>query len=83
MIKAFKPDVILVDTMNDTISEEEFIHMVKSDNELEETKVIKFTAAINIILEEVKAQGFDGLVTKPIDVQDFMKYIKDLVEEKE
>jgi len=76
MIKAFNPHVILVDNVvPDGLSEKEFIDMVKSDKDLKNTKVIKFTET-NITLEQAKERGFDSVIKKYIDSDEIANCIK-------
>jgi len=77
LVKAFKPNVILVDNVNDDLTEDEFIDMVKDDKDLQNTKIVKFTGS-NMTLAQAKERGFDGLMKKPMNNDEIAGYIKSL-----
>jgi len=79
MIKAFSPHVLLVDNVvSDGMSEKEFIDMVRSDRDLKNTKIVKFTAA-DMTSEQAKERGFDSVLKKHIASDEIANSIESMI----
>jgi CheY-like chemotaxis protein len=75
-----QPDVILLDihvTPHDGFA---MLNMVRQDAELKGAKVIALTASVmNEEVESLRAQGFDGAISKPLSVSLFPGLIGQVV----
>ena len=67
-----QPDVILLDIHVSPHDGFAMLNMVRADVELKKTKVIALTASVmNEEVEALRAQGFDGAISKPLSVSLF------------
>lgn len=67
-----QPDVILLDIHVTPYDGFAMLHMVRKDAALKDAKVIALTASVmNEEVEALRAQGFDGAISKPLSVSLF------------
>jgi len=75
-----QPDVILLDIHVSPHDGFAMLNMVRADVELKKTKVIALTASVmNEEVEALRAQGFDGAISKPLSVSLFPGLIERIV----
>jgi CheY-like chemotaxis protein len=75
-----QPDVILLDIHVSPHDGFAMLNMVRADVELKKTKVIALTASVmNEEVEALRAQGFDGAISKPLSVSLFPGLIARIV----
>ncbi|HUN81818.1 MAG TPA: response regulator [Phycisphaerae bacterium] len=76
--KEFRPDILLLDFMLPDINGNIVCQRVRSDPELENTKIIMVSGAVSPAeIESLRAAGADEFIKKPFDV---MKLIDRMVE---
>ena len=80
-LRIFTPDLILMDINLPERSGKELIQDLKSNEKYKDIPVIAVTAmALEQDKQTIIDAGCDGYITKPIDVMNFMKVIKDFLE---
>lgn len=71
-----KPYLILMDLALKNISGLDIMKKIKSQSELKETKIIVVTAsALADDKQKLLSEGFDGYISKPIDLESFTSYL--------
>ena len=77
IIKNVKPDLILLDIILPGIDGFEVFKKIREDKNLDNVKVIAFTAsAMEVDEKKIIQAGFDGYIKKPIDTKVFIQEIK-------
>jgi two-component system, cell cycle response regulator DivK len=77
---AHKPDLILMDIMLPEINGFEAVRILKSDEKTKGILVIALTSfAMAGDKEKAFEAGFDGYITKPINVREFVKEIARII----
>ena len=81
--KAENPDLILLDLYIPKIDGYEVTRILKGDQDLHHIPIIALTAhAMKGNREEALAAGFDGYITKPINVREFPRQIEQFLGQK-
>jgi two-component system, cell cycle response regulator DivK len=81
--KAEQPDLILLDLYIPKIDGYEVTRRLKRDQDLHHIPIIALTAhAMKGDREEALAAGFDGYITKPINVREFPRQIEHFLRQK-
>lgn len=66
------PDVVLLDIQLEPYDGFKVLHMLRQDSELRQTRVIALTANVmNEEVERLRADGFDGAISKPLSISLF------------
>jgi len=69
MVKEYRPDIIVLDVMLPDINGKEVCHRVRSDNSLEEVRIICISGLVEEDkIQELKLAGADDFVHKPFEV---------------
>ncbi len=69
MVKEYRPDLIVLDVMLPDINGKEVCHRVRSDNSLEEVRIICISGMVEEDkIQELKLAGADDFVHKPFEV---------------
>jgi excisionase family DNA binding protein len=69
MVKEYRPDLIILDVMLPDINGKEVCHRVRSDNTLEEVRIICISGMVEEDkIQELKLAGADDFLHKPFDV---------------
>jgi excisionase family DNA binding protein len=69
MVKEYRPDLIVLDVMLPDINGKEVCHRVRSDNSLEEVRIICISGMVEEDkIQELKLAGADDFIHKPFDV---------------
>lgn len=77
-VKTHKPDLVLMDIQMPVMDGMEATKILKAGKETKDIPVIALTAlAMEEDKEKVQEAGFDGYITKPIRIKDFLADIKD------
>jgi len=74
LLNTFKPHLILLDTVPDSVDEKAFCRMIRKDPELKKAKIVKHTGS-DMTEKQAKKQGFDGLCHKNDDFKDIVERI--------
>jgi len=70
MVKEYRPDLIILDVMLPDINGKEVCHRVRSDNTLEEVRIICISGMVEEDkIQELKLAGADDFIHKPFDVE--------------
>ena len=70
MVKEYRPDLIILDVMLPDINGKEVCHRVRSDNSLEEVRIICISGMVEEDkIQELKLAGADDFLHKPFDVE--------------
>jgi DNA-binding response OmpR family regulator len=73
MVKEYRPDIIILDVMLPDINGKEVCHRVRSDNSLEEVRIICISGMIEEDrIQELKLAGADDFVRKPFEIDDLI-----------
>lgn len=81
MVKEYRPELIVLDVMLPDINGREVCQRVRSDNQLEEVKIICISGMVEPDkIEELKAAGADDFLQKPFEVEDLIDHICVLLE---
>jgi excisionase family DNA binding protein len=73
MVKEYRPDLIILDVMLPDINGKEVCHRVRSDNSLEEVRIICISGMVEEDkIQELKLAGADDFVRKPFDVDELI-----------
>ena len=73
MVKEYRPDIIILDVMLPDINGKEVCHRVRSDNTLEEVRIICISGMVEEDrIQELKLAGADDFVRKPFDVDELI-----------
>ena len=69
MVKEYRPDLIILDVMLPDINGKEVCHRVRSDNSLEDVRIICISGMVEEDkIHELKLAGADDFIHKPFDV---------------
>ena len=69
MVKEYRPDLIILDVMLPDINGKEVCHRVRSDNSLEDVRIICISGMVeDDKIQELKLAGADDFLHKPFDV---------------
>ena len=69
MVKEYRPDLIILDVMLPDINGKEVCHRVRSDNTLEDVRIICISGMVEEDkIHELKLAGADDFIHKPFDV---------------
>ncbi|MFO0849136.1 MAG: response regulator [Gemmataceae bacterium] len=69
MVKEYRPDLIILDVMLPDINGKEVCHRVRSDNSLEEVRIICISGMVEEDkIQELRLAGADDFLHKPFDV---------------
>lgn len=80
-VNLHKPDFVLLDLQMPIMSGFEVLGIIRKDPRLCNTTVIALTSHAMIgDYERAMEAGFDGYITKPISVQNFVKQIGEILE---
>jgi CheY-like chemotaxis protein len=78
---ADRPDVILLDVHVRPHNGFDMLHMLRSDPDYRDIKVVALTASVmNEEVEQLRACGFDGAIGKPLSVSTFPGLIERIVD---
>ncbi len=67
-----KPDIVLLDVHMKPYNGFEMLYMLRADPEYARTTVLALTASVmNEEVETLRSSGFNGAISKPINVQSF------------
>jgi excisionase family DNA binding protein len=73
MVKEYRPEIIILDVMLPDINGKEVCHRVRSDNSLEEVRIICISGMVEEDkIQELKLAGADDFVRKPFDVDELI-----------
>ncbi len=76
-----KPDLVLMDIQLPGINGIEALRQVRADPGCARIPVVAFTASVTPTdRSQISAAGFDGFLSKPINVRDFLDTVKRLLE---
>jgi DNA-binding response OmpR family regulator len=68
-VKEYRPDLIILDVMLPDINGKEVCHRVRSDNTLEEVRIICISGMVEEDkIQELRLAGADDFLHKPFDV---------------
>ena len=78
--KEKKPDLVLMDIQLPGINGIEALRQLRTDPALERTLIVAFTASVTPTdRSQIQAAGFDGFLSKPINLKEFLGVIGDLL----
>jgi CheY-like chemotaxis protein len=84
LVAVEKPDVVLMDLHLPGLDGMAATRMLKADERFRDIPVLALTAAASRMeTEEILSRGFDGCVTKPIDVDRLLEEIRRCTGDKE
>lgn len=73
MVKEYRPDLIVLDVMLPDINGREVCQRVRSDNQLEEVKIICISGMVEADkIDDLKAAGADDFLQKPFEVDELI-----------
>ncbi|HEX3050771.1 MAG TPA: response regulator [Aggregatilineaceae bacterium] len=76
-----KPDLILLDIHMAPLTGFEMLALLRRDAAYEKAKIVALTASVmNEEVELLKSSGFDGVIGKPISVQQFPTLIQQVIQ---
>ena len=74
------PDVILLDIHVEPYDGFEMLSMIRQMDKFKDCKVIALTASVmNEEVEAMRSKGFDGTISKPLNMSEFPKLIQRIV----
>lgn len=80
VLKAYQPDIILMDVMMPNMDGIECCRQIKSSDDTKEIKVIMVTSRSEYsMISKAFAAGCDDYVTKPVNQAELLQKIKDLI----
>ncbi|WP_145258316.1 response regulator [Planctomycetes bacterium Pan216] len=81
MVKEYHPDLIVLDVMLPDINGREVCHRVRSDNQLEDVKIICISGMVEADkVEELKIAGADDFLQKPFESEELVDRVCSLLE---
>lgn len=81
MVKEYRPDLIVLDVMLPDINGREVCQRVRSDNQLEEVKIICISGMVEPDkIEELKVSGANDFLQKPFEVEELIDRCCSLLE---
>ncbi len=84
MVKAWRPDLILMDIQMPVMDGFEATRIIKKDPETSHIPIIAITAyAMEGDRERILQAGCDGYISKPIEIKDFLAKIESFLKEEE
>jgi len=76
-----KPDLVLMDIQLPGINGMEALRQVRADPGCAKIPVVAFTASVTPTdRSQISAAGFDGFISKPINLKEFLETVKRLLE---
>jgi two-component system cell cycle response regulator DivK len=76
-----KPDLVLMDIQLPGINGMEALRQVRADPACAKVPVVAFTASVTPTdRSQISAAGFDGFISKPINLKEFLETVKRLLE---
>lgn len=80
LTKSFRPDLIVLDIFLDDADGRQVARLIRRDPELRHTRIVAVTGSRDErVLEEIRREGFDGLVQKPVDPERFREKVRRLL----
>ena len=81
LAKERKPDLVLMDIQLPGINGIEALQQVRADPACARIPVVAFTASVTPTdRTQISAAGFDGFLSKPINLKEFLETVKRLLE---
>jgi excisionase family DNA binding protein len=81
MVKEYRPDLIVLDVMLPDINGKEVCHRVRSDNTLEDVRILCISGMIEEDkIQELKLSGADDFLHKPFEIEDLIDHMCNLLE---
>ena len=81
MVKEYRPDLIVLDVMLPDINGKEVCHRVRSDNTLEDVRILCISGMIEEDkVQELKLSGADDFLHKPFDIEELIDRMCGLLE---
>lgn len=81
MVKEYRPDIIVLDVMLPDINGKEVCHRVRSDNTLEDVRILCISGLIeDDKIQELRLAGADHFMRKPLDVDALLEQMCNLLE---
>jgi excisionase family DNA binding protein len=81
MVKEYRPDLIVLDVMLPDINGKEVCHRVRSDNTLEDVRILCISGMIEEDkIQELKLSGADDFLHKPFDIEELIDRMCNLLE---
>jgi DNA-binding response OmpR family regulator len=81
MIKEYRPDIIVLDVMLPDINGREVCAKVRSDNSLEDVRIICISGMVEADkIDELKGAGADDFLQKPFEVEELIDRMCRLME---
>src|ERR1700745_2446208 len=81
MVKEYRPDLIVLDVMLPDINGKEVCHRVRSDNTLEDVRILCISGMIEEDkIQELKLSGADDFLHKPFEIDELIDRICALLE---
>ena len=78
-----KPDLVLMDIQLPGINGIEALRQVRADPDCARIPIVAFTASVmSSDRSQISAAGFDGFLSKPINLKEFLETVKRLLESK-
>ena len=76
-----KPDLVLMDIQLPGINGMEALRQVRADPDCAKIPVVAFTASVTPTdRSQISAAGFDGFISKPINLKEFLETVKRMLE---
>ncbi len=76
-----KPDLVLMDIQLPGINGMEALRQVRADPACAKIPVVAFTASVTPAdRSQISAAGFDGFISKPINLKEFLETVKRVLE---
>ena len=76
-----KPDLVLMDIQLPGINGIEALRQVRADPDCARIPIVAFTASVmSSDRSQISAAGFDGFLSKPINLKEFLETVKRLLE---
>jgi two-component system cell cycle response regulator DivK len=81
LAKERKPDLVLMDIQLPGISGIEALRQVRADPDCARIPVVAVTASVTAIdRSQISAAGFNGFLSKPINLKEFLETVKRMLE---
>jgi len=81
LAKESKPDLVLMDIQLPGINGIEALRQVRADPDCARIPIVAFTASVTPAdRSQISAAGFDGFLSKPINLKEFLETVKRLLE---
>jgi two-component system cell cycle response regulator DivK len=80
LAKEKKPDLVLMDIQLPGINGIEALRQLRADPAFDRTPIVAFTASVTPTdRSQIQAAGFDGFLSKPINLKEFLAMIAELI----